>query len=157
MQRITPCLWFDTQAEEAMAFYVSVIKNSRIIGLSRYGEGLPLPAGTVLTVTALLDGQEVMALNGGPIFTFSEAISLVVNCETQAELDDVWERLSAGGEIQQCGWLKDKYGLSWQVVPAELGAMMMDPDAARTQRVMDAIMTMTKLDIAALRRAYRGA
>ena len=128
MQKITPHLWFDNQAEEAMNFYVSLFKNSKILSVSRYEVGAPEPQGTVMTATFQLDGQEFMALNGGPHFKFNEAISLFVNCETQAEVDELWEKLSAGGEEQQCGWLKDQYGLSWQIVPTALGEMLGDPD-----------------------------
>jgi predicted 3-demethylubiquinone-9 3-methyltransferase (glyoxalase superfamily) len=154
MQKVTPFLWFDNQAEEAMNLYVSLFKNSKVLGVSRYGEGGPGPAGTVMTGTFQLDGQEFMALNGGPYFKFTEAISLFVNCETQGEVDELWEKLSEGGEISQCGWLKDKYGLSWQIVPTALGEMLGDPDPKKAQRVMQAMLQMTKIDIAALRRAY---
>lgn len=156
---ISPCLWFDTQAEEAAKFYTSIFKNSRIGAISRYGDGAPLPKGTVLTVAFTLDGQDFMALNGGPVFKFNEAVSLVVRCQTQAEIDHYWDRLCAdGGKAVRCGWLKDKYGLSWQIVPAMMDRMMADPDATRTGRVMQAVMQMVKLDIAALERAFeRGA
>ena len=126
MQKITPFLWFDNQAEEAMNLYVSLFKNSKILSVSRYGEGGPGPAGTVMTATFQLDGQEFMALNGGPEFKFTEAISLFVNCETQEEVDELWEKLSEGGEKSQCGWLKDKFGLSWQIIPTALGQMLGD-------------------------------
>jgi predicted 3-demethylubiquinone-9 3-methyltransferase (glyoxalase superfamily) len=154
MQKVTPFLWFDNQAEEAMNFYVSLFKNSKVLGVSRYGEGGPGPQGTVMTATFQLDGQELMALNGGPYFKFTEAISLFVNCETQEEVDGLWEKLSDGGEISQCGWLKDRYGLSWQIVPTALGQMLGDKDPQKSQKVMQAMLQMTKIDIAALRRAY---
>jgi predicted 3-demethylubiquinone-9 3-methyltransferase (glyoxalase superfamily) len=154
MQKITPYLWFDNQAEEAMNFYVSLFKNSQILSVSRYGDGGPGPQGTVMTATFQLDGQEFMALNGGPHFKFTEAISLFVNCETQAEVDDLWEKLSEGGEEQQCGWLKDRYGLSWQIIPTALGEMLGDNDPKKSQNVMQAMLQMRKIDIAALRRAY---
>ena len=157
MPMIKPCLWFDTQAEEAAKFYVSIFKNSKLGNLSYYGEGAPLPKGTVLTATFYLDGQEFMALNGGPVFKFNEAISFVVTCQTQQEIDDYWKKLIAdGGKEVQCGWLKDKYGLSWQIVPAALGEMMKDKDPAKTNRVMSALMQMVKLDIGGLENAYRG-
>jgi predicted 3-demethylubiquinone-9 3-methyltransferase (glyoxalase superfamily) len=158
MQKITNCLWFDDKAEEAAQFYVSLFKNSKILNVTRYGktvaESIARPPGSVMTVTFQLDGQEFMALNGGPHFKFTEAISLMVNCDTQAEVDELWEKLSAGGEKSQCGWLKDKYGLSWQIVPRVLSEMMQDKDPKKTERVMGAVMQMTKLDIAALKRAY---
>ena len=156
MQIITPCLWFDTQAEEAVRFYTSVLKNARIGTISRYGEGAPLPAGTALTVSFTLEGQEFLALNGGPMFTFTPAISFVVNCTSQAEVDTYWEKLSEGGRKDRCGWLQDKYGVSWQIVPTVLGEMMQDKDPAKSGRVMQAVLTMDKLDIAALEAAYRG-
>jgi len=158
MQKITPHLWFDNQAEEAVRFYVSLFKNSKILNVARYGEaGAKVsgrPAGSVMTVTFQLEGQEFMALNGGPHFKFTEAISFLVNCETQAEIDRLWEKLSQGGEQGPCGWLKDKYGLSWQIVPTVLGEMMQDKDPKKTEKVMEALLQMKKLDIAALRRAY---
>ena len=154
MQKITPFLWFDHQAEEAMNFYISIFKNSKILSLRRYGEGASMPAGTVMTATFILDGQEVMALNAGPYFKFTEAISFFVNCETQAEVDDLWERLSAEGEEGQCGWLKDKFGLSWQIVPTTLGELLQGKDAEKSKRVMDAMLKMTKIDTAILRQAY---
>jgi len=162
VQRITPCLWFDTQAEEAARFYMSVFKNSRIVGISRYGEAghevHGMPAGTVLTVAFELDGQAFTALNGGPVCKFNEAISLQVSCETQEEVDYYWERLSAGGDerAQQCGWLKDRYGVSWQVVPTVLIAMIQDPDPARAGKAMTAMLQMKKLDIDKLKRAVAG-
>ena len=137
--KITPCLWFERNAEEAVNHYMSIFKNSRIISLSRYGEAGPLPNGTALTVIFELEGQRFQALNGGPYFKFTEAISLSVSCGTQAELDGFWERLSEGGEQGQCGWLKDKFGLSWQIVPSALGEMMQDQDAGKTNRVMAAV------------------
>ena len=154
MPKITPFLWFDKEAEEAMNFYVSIFKNSKAKGVTHYGEGGPRPAGTVLTAAFELDGQDFVALNGGPHFKFSEAISFVVNCETQAEVDEFWEKLSAGGQTQQCGWLKDKYGLSWQIVPTALPRMLQDKNPEKRQRVFAAMMQMVKIDIAALQRAY---
>jgi predicted 3-demethylubiquinone-9 3-methyltransferase (glyoxalase superfamily) len=154
MNKITPCLWFDGRAEEAVRFYTSIFKNSKVGDISRYGEGAPFPAGTVLTATFEIEGQEIMLLNGGPEHPLTEAISLFVRCETQEEVDDLWERLSEGGEPGPCGWLKDKFGLSWQIVPKALGEMLGSGDPARSQRVMEALLKMSKLDIAALRRAY---
>lgn len=158
MHKITPCLWFDHQAEEAMTFYVSTFKNSKVGRITRYGEaGAKVsgrPKGSVMTATFKIEGYEFMALNGGPHFTFSEAISLVVNCETQEEIDEYWEKLSSGGEEGVCGWLKDKYGLSWQIVPTVLRETMQDNDAERTDRVMQAILEMKKLDITRLQQAY---
>jgi predicted 3-demethylubiquinone-9 3-methyltransferase (glyoxalase superfamily) len=154
MQKITPCLWFDQQAEEAARFYVSIFKNSKIGAINHYGEGAPLPKGTVLTVRFQLDGQEYLALNGGPIFKFTEAVSFIVNCETQEEVDRMWEKLSEGGQHQQCGWLKDKFGLSWQIVPTALGKMLSDPEPGRTARVMKALLQMKKLDIKKLEEVY---
>lgn len=158
MQKITPCLWFDDNAEEAVKFYVSIFKNSRIGSIARYGEaGAQVsgrPKGSVMTVTFRLDGQEFMALNGGPLFKFTEAVSLIVNCKTQTEVDGLWEKLSEGGAKGQCGWLKDKYGLSWQIVPTVLGRMLQDKDARKSERVMAALLQMTKLDIAGLKQAY---
>jgi len=154
MQKITPFLWFDGKAEEAANFYVSIFKNSKIASVTRYGEAGPGPKGTVMIVKFQLGGEEFLALNGGPQFTFSPAVSLVANCETQAEVDELWEKLSAGGEKLNCGWLTDKYGLSWQVVPTIVGELMQDKDAEKTNRVMQAIMGMNKLEIAGLRRAY---
>jgi predicted 3-demethylubiquinone-9 3-methyltransferase (glyoxalase superfamily) len=160
MQKIMPCLWFDNEAEEAARFYASIFKNSKIGIITRYGEEAAKasgrPKGTVMTVTFQLDGQEFMALNGGPQFTFSPAISLVVNCQTQNEIDELWEKLSEGGEKVECGWLKDKFGVSWQVVPSVLGQMLQDKDAKKTERVMKALLQMKKLDIEALRNAYAG-
>ena len=154
MQKITPFLWFDDQAEEAAHFYISLFKNSKVTSTTRYGEEGPGPSGSVMTVAFQLAGQEFIALNGGPQFKFTEAVSFVVNCETQDEIDYYWETLSAGGEKVQCGWLTDKYGLSWQVVPTKLTEWARD--AAGLQRVMHALMQMKKLDIAALQKAYDG-
>ena len=154
MQKITPFLWFDDQAEEAMNYYVSIFKNSKIVSVNRYGDAGPGPKGKVMTATFQLNGQEFMALNGGPEFRFTEAISFFVNCETQQEVDELWEKLSAGGEEQRCGWLKDKYGLSWQIIPTVLGELMGDQDAEKAGRVTQAMLQMNKIDIAGLRRAY---
>lgn len=155
-QKIAPCLWFNDNGEEAANFYVSVFKNSKIKKISRYGKKAPLPEGTALTVAFELEGQSFLALNGGPVFKFTEAISFVVNCETQDEIDEFWKKLSAGGQEQQCGWLKDKYGLSWQVVPAKLGELLQDKDPEKSGRVMQALMKMHKLDLAVLEKAYKG-
>jgi predicted 3-demethylubiquinone-9 3-methyltransferase (glyoxalase superfamily) len=154
MQKITPFLWFNDNAEEAVNFYVSIFRNSRIVSMSRYPEGTPGPAGKVMTATFQLEGQEFIALNGGPEFKFTEAISFFVNCETQKEVDDLWEKLSAGGEKGPCGWLKDKYGVSWQIVPTALGQMLQDQDPQRSQNVMQAMLKMTKIDVETLRRVY---
>jgi predicted 3-demethylubiquinone-9 3-methyltransferase (glyoxalase superfamily) len=156
MQKITPFLWFDNQAEEAMNFYVSIFKNSKTLSCTRYGDVGPGPKGTVIVASFELDGQEFMALNGGPRFKFTEAVSFVVNCETQAEIDEMWAKLSAGGEESQCGWLKDKFGLSWQVVPPILSKLMQDKDPQKSNRVMEALLKMKKIDIATLQRAYDG-
>jgi predicted 3-demethylubiquinone-9 3-methyltransferase (glyoxalase superfamily) len=156
IQKITPCLWFDRNAEEAVNHYISIFANSRIVTLSRYGDAGPLPKGTVLTIIFELEGQRFMALNGGPHFKFTEAISLSVSSDTQAELDRFWEKLSAGGEKGRCGWLKDKFGLSWQIVPSVLGEMMQDKDAERSNRVMAALLRMNKLDIEGLQLARDG-
>ena len=153
MPKITPSLWFDTEGKEAAEFYVSVFPNSAITDTSYYGEAGPRPADTVLTVSFVLDGQEYTALNGGPAFHFSEAISLSIDCADQAEVDYYWNRLSEGGETSQCGWLKDKHGLSWQVVPSGLVDLLSDPDQGRSQRAMKAMLGMTKLDLAAVRAA----
>ncbi|MFJ2648094.1 VOC family protein [Streptomyces sp. NPDC087420] len=150
MPRITPNLWFDTQGEEAAEFYVSVFPNSKIKNISYYGEAGPGEAGTVLTVEFVLDGQEYLAINGGPRFTFDEAVSFAIDCADQAEIDYYWDKLSDGGEEGPCGWLKDRYGLSWQVVPAAMAELMSDPDQSRAQRAMKAMFGMKKLDIAAL-------
>jgi predicted 3-demethylubiquinone-9 3-methyltransferase (glyoxalase superfamily) len=154
MQRISPFLWFDNQAEEAANLYVSIFDNSRIVKVSRYGDAGPGPKGTVMVVEFELDGQRFQALNGGPMFKFTEAISLSITCKTQEEVDRYWNALSRGGQESQCGWLKDKYGLSWQVVPTALGELMSDPDPAKARRVMEAMLKMKKIDIAALKRAY---
>ena len=153
MQKITPFLWFNDQAEEAMNFYVSIFKKSKVVSIARHGEAGPGPKGSVMTATFELEGQEFTALNGGPQFSFSPAVSFLVNCKTQDEVDEFWEKLSAGGEKQVCGWLKDKYGLSWQIVPAILGELMRDKDAEKVKRVTEAMLQMTKLDIAGLQRA----
>jgi predicted 3-demethylubiquinone-9 3-methyltransferase (glyoxalase superfamily) len=154
MQKITPFLWFDGKAEEATNFYTSVFKNSKVVNLMRYGEAGPGPKGSVMATTFELAGQEFIALNGGPMFTFSPAISFFVNCETQEEVDAFWEKLSEGGEKRSCGWLKDKYGVSWQIVPTILGQLLHDKDPGKSTRVMNAMMQMKKLDIAGLKRAY---
>jgi predicted 3-demethylubiquinone-9 3-methyltransferase (glyoxalase superfamily) len=154
MQKITTFLWFDNQAEEAMNFYTSIFKNSKIKNIARYGEAGPGPKGSVMIGTFQIEGQDFMALNGGPVFSFTPAISLYVNCETQEEVDELWEKLSAGGEKSRCGWLKDKYGLSWQIIPTALGEMMQDKDPAKSQRVMKAMLQMDKIDIKTLRQAY---
>jgi predicted 3-demethylubiquinone-9 3-methyltransferase (glyoxalase superfamily) len=157
MQRITPCLWFDTEAEDAADFYVSVFKNSQVVSVSRYGEAGPRPAGTVMTVDFELDGQAFIALNGGPEFPFTEAVSLQVDGETQEEVDRYWSVLSEGGEEGPCGWLKDRYGLSWQIIPVALTELLNDPDTAKAQRVMAAMLQMKKIDIAALQAAAEAA
>lgn len=153
MPSISPFLWFDDQAEEAAAFYVSVFKNSRILSVARYPEGSPGPAGTAMTVSFVLDGLEFQALNGGPQYTFTEAVSFVVKAESQEEINLLWEKLTAGGSPGQCGWLKDRFGLSWQIVPPVLVELLDDPDPARSSRVMQAMLQMGRLDIAALRSA----
>lgn len=154
---ITPCLWFDTQAEEAVNFYTSVFPGSGISGTTFYGEGAPLPEGTALTVDFYLDGQQFLALNGGPHFKFTEAVSFVVNCETQQEIDEYWNKLLAGGGKEQvCGWLKDKYGLSWQIFPTEVSKMLQDKDKERAGRVMQEVMRMVKPDLDKIRKAYNG-
>jgi len=154
MQKIIPFLWFDGKAEEAANFYVSLFKDSRIVNISRYGDAGPAPKGTAMSATFELAGQRFIALNAGPQFKFSEAISFFINCETQQEVDDLWENLSSGGQKSKCGWLKDKYGLSWQVIPTALGEMLQDKDPKKSQRVMQAMMQMTKIDIALLKQAY---
>jgi predicted 3-demethylubiquinone-9 3-methyltransferase (glyoxalase superfamily) len=154
VQKITPFLWFDDKAEDAVNFYVSVFQNSRVTSTSRYGETGPGPEGAVMSVNFELDGQEFFALNGGPQFAFTPAISFYVNCETQGEVDDLWEKLSEGGEKGQCGWLKDRYGLSWQIIPSVLGELLQDENAEKASRVMEAMLQMTKIDIAALKQAY---
>jgi predicted 3-demethylubiquinone-9 3-methyltransferase (glyoxalase superfamily) len=154
MQKITPWLWFDTEGEQAANFYTSVFKNSKVLEVTRYGEAGPRPAGTVMTVSFVLDGQEFVALNGGPDFKFNEAVSFLVNCETQEEVDEYWTKLTAdGGEPGPCGWLKDKYGLSWQIVPSALNELLNDPDPGRSQRAMKAMLQMGKIEIEALRKA----
>jgi len=153
-QKITPFLWFDGQAEEAARHYTSIFENSKILDVARYGEAGPGPKETVMVVTFELEGQKFIALNGGPHFKFNEAVSFVVDCETQAEVDELWGKLSAGGEEGQCGWLKDKFGLSWQIVPSALPKMMLDPDSQRAKRVTEAMLQMHKLDLAGLERAY---
>lgn len=157
MQKITTFLWFNDQAEEAANYYVSLFKNSKIGTVSRYGESGPGPKGSVMVVTFELEGQQFMALNGGPVFQFTPAISLLVNCETQQEVDHLWDKLSAGGRKDHCGWLTDRYGVTWQIVPTVLGKLMSDPDPAKSQRVMKAMMQMDKLDIAVLEQAARAA
>ena len=156
MQKISPFLWFDTQAEEAANFYASIFKNSKIGSISRYTEAGPGPKGTAMVVNFEIEGQQFLALNGGPQFKFSQAISFLVNCETQQEVDELWEKLSAGGHKDQCGWLRDKYGLSWQIVPTALARLMSDPDRAKSARVMKAMLQMTKIDINRLQQAYEG-
>jgi predicted 3-demethylubiquinone-9 3-methyltransferase (glyoxalase superfamily) len=156
MPKITPFLWFDGQAEEAATFYVGIFPNSRIVTMARYGEAGPGPKGSVMTVAFELDGKEFIGLNGGPHFKFTEAVSFSVDCTSQAEVDRYWSALAAGGEEGPCGWLKDRYGLSWQINPTVLGEMLSDPDPARSKRVMEAMLKMKKIDIAALERAYRG-
>lgn len=154
MQSITPFLWFDGKAEEAMNFYVSIFKNSKIVSVSRYGEGGLGPKGSVMTATFQLDGQEFVALNGGPQFSFTPAISFFVNCTTQQEVDGLWEKLSEGGEKQRCGWLKDKYGLSWQIIPSALGELLQDKDPVKAKNVMQAMLQMDRIDIKGLRQAH---
>ncbi len=154
MQKITPFLWFNDQAEEAMYFYTSVFKNSKVGSITRSAEGDSGSNGKVISVTYNLEGQEFMAINGGPNFTFTEAISLFVNCETQEEVDELWEKLSEGGEEVQCGWLKDKYGISWQIVPVGLVDLLYSKDAEKSRRAMDAMLQMKKLDLAVIKRAY---
>ena len=159
MQKITPFLWFDDQAEEAVKFYTSIFKNSKIGKIARYDKAgekaAGRPAGSVMTIEFNIEGQEFVALNGGPHFKFTEAISFVVNCKTQAEVDKFWKKLSAGGKEVQCGWLKDKFGMSWQIVPTVLGELLSDKDAAKSQRVMQAMLKMVKLDIKKLRQAAK--
>ena len=157
MQKITPFLWFDGKAEEAVKFYTSIFKDSKITKVTRYGDAGPGPKGAAMSVVFQLEGQEFFALNGGPHFTFSPAISFFVNCETQGEVDALWEKLSAGGEKQRCGWLKDKFGVSWQVIPTALGRLLQDEDATKSQAVMRAMMQMDKIDIAGLQQAHEHA
>lgn len=155
MQKITPFLWFDDQTEEAMNYYVSIFKNSKVESVSRYGEAGPGQKGKVMSATFQLDGQQFMALNGGPQhFSFNESISFFVHCETQKEVDELWDKLSEGGEKSRCGWLKDKFGVSWQIIPNALGELLGDPDSDKSKRVMEAMLQMDKIDIATLRRAY---
>jgi len=154
MPKITTFLWYDTQAEEAANFYVSIFPNSKIVTIARYGDGAPRPKSSVMTVTFELDGQKFIALNGGPLFKFTDAISLLIECKSQEEVDHYWTRLLEGGQESQCGWLKDKFGLSWQVTPTALGEMLSDPDRAKANRVMQAMLKMKKIDIPALQRAY---
>ena len=156
MQKITPFLWFDNQAEEAMNFYVSIFKNSKVVSVTRYGDAGPGPKGTVMSAIFELEGQQFYALNGGPQFSFTPAISFFVTCETQQEVDEFWEKLSAGGRKNRCGWLNDKYGLSWQIIPSVLGKMLQDNDAEKSKRVMQAMLQMDKIEIEGLKRAYEG-
>ena len=157
MQKITPCLWFDTEGEEAARFYTSIFPNSRIVEVARYGSAGPRPEGTVMTVSFELDGQSFVALNGGPDFTFNEAISLQVDCDSQDEVDSYWNALTEGGEEGPCGWLKDRYGVSWQIVPKVLTELISDPDQEKAQRVMAAMLQMGKIEIAELEKAAAGA
>ena len=154
MQKISPFLWFDGNAEEAVNFYVSIFKDSKILNLSRYGEAGPGPKGSVMSATLQLHGQEFIALNGGPHFKFTPAISFFVHCQTQEEVDDLWEKLSAGGRKDRCGWLTDRYGLSWQIIPDVLGKMLNDPDREKSNRVMNAMLQMQKIEIKKLEQAY---
>ena len=154
MQKITPFLWFNDNAEEAMNFYVSIFKNSKVVRVSRYGDAGPGPKGTVMSATFQLEGQTFHVLNGGPLFSFTPAISLFVNCETQQEVDELWEKLSAGGKKERYGWLKDKYGLSWQIIPTALGEMLGDKDPQKAGRVMQAMLQMDKIEIEGLKQAY---
>ena len=156
MPRITPNLWFDSEAQEAAEFYCSIFPNSKITGVTHYTEGSPGPVGSVMTVTFVLDGQEYTGINGGPMFTFSEAISLLVNCADQAEVDYYWDKLTEGGKESQCGWLKDRFGLSWQIVPAGWEHLLNGPDQGRAQRAMQAVLGMKKLDLAAILAAADG-
>lgn len=153
MAKITPFLWFDKEAEEAANFYVSVFKDGRVLGVNRYGEAGPGQAGSVMTVTFEVNGQRLTALNGGPVFKFTEAISLYVDCRDQAEVDELWGKLVEGGRASQCGWLKDRYGLSWQIIPEALPRLLSDPDRAKANRVMQAMLKMSKIDVAVLERA----
>jgi predicted 3-demethylubiquinone-9 3-methyltransferase (glyoxalase superfamily) len=157
MQKIHPFLWFDNQAEEAMNFYVSIFKNSKVGDVMRYGDGGPGPKGSVVTANFELEGQQFTALNGGPQFKFTEAISFYVDCHSQDEVDNLWDKLSEGGEIQQCGWLKDKFGIAWQIIPSALMELMSDPDPEKSQRVMEAMLQMKKIDIPTLQKAHAGA
>lgn len=155
-QKITPCLWFDGQAEEAANHYVSIFKNAKLLDVARFGDAGPGPKGSALTVRFQLEGQDFLALNGGPQFKFTEAISLSVDCRSQNEVDDLWEKLSAGGSKGRCAWLKDKYGVSWQIVPSALVELLQDPDPAKSKRVMEAMLQMSKIDIAKLEAAHAG-
>jgi predicted 3-demethylubiquinone-9 3-methyltransferase (glyoxalase superfamily) len=157
MQKITPFLWFDSNAEEAMNLYVSVFKNSKIVRVTRYGDAGPGPKGTVMSATFQLEGQEFYALNGGPQYKFTPAISLFVSCETQEEVDELWDKLSAGGHRDRCGWLQDKFGLSWQIIPSVLGRMLADKDPKKSQSVMRAMLQMDKIDVRKLQQAYEQA
>jgi predicted 3-demethylubiquinone-9 3-methyltransferase (glyoxalase superfamily) len=156
MQKITPFLWFDNQVEEAIIFYVSIFKSAKVGKVARYGEAGPGPKGSVMAASFELEGLEFTALNGGPQFKFNEAISFVVKCEEQAELDDLWERLSEDGQERRCGWVTDRFGISWQIVPSTLTPMLTDPDAQKSQRVMEALLKMTKIDMAMLEQAFEG-
>jgi predicted 3-demethylubiquinone-9 3-methyltransferase (glyoxalase superfamily) len=155
-QKITTFLWFDGNAEEAASFYTAIFKDSKILNVARYGDAGPGPKGSAMTVTFELEGQEFIALNGGPQFKFTEAISLLVNCETQKEVDDLWSKLTEGGEESQCGWLKDKYGLSWQIIPKALFELLQDPDPKKAKRVMEAMLQMKKIDVGLLEKAAAG-
>ena len=157
MQKITPFLWFDGNAEEAMNLYVSIFKNSKVVSVTRYGDAGPGPKGTVMSATFQLEGQQFYALNGGPQYKFTPAISLFVSCETQKEVDELWNKLSAGGHKDRCGWLQDKYGLSWQIIPTALGKMLQDKNPRKAQNVMKAMLQMDKIDIAKLKQAYEQA
>ena len=154
MQKITPFLWFDGNAEEAMNLYVSIFKNSKVVSVTRYGDAGPGPKGTVMSATFQLEGQQFYALNGGPQYKFTPAISLFVSCETQKEVDELWNKLSAGGHKDRCGWLQDKYGLSWQIIPTVLGKMLQDKNPKKAQNVMKAMLQMDKIDVAKLKQAY---
>jgi predicted 3-demethylubiquinone-9 3-methyltransferase (glyoxalase superfamily) len=154
MQKIIPSLWFDKQAEEAVNYYISIFKNSKITNITRYNEAGPGPKDSVMTVTFELEGQSFMAINGGPYYTFNPAISFLVNCKTQEEVDELWNKISQGGEEIQCGWLKDKYGISWQIVPTILGGLLNDPDPIKSQKVMKAMLQMKKINIEDLQKAY---
>jgi predicted 3-demethylubiquinone-9 3-methyltransferase (glyoxalase superfamily) len=154
MQKISPYLWFNDNAEEAIHFYSSIFKNSKTVNITRYGEGSPAPKGKLMSATFELEGQTFIALNGGPQFNFTPAISFFVNCETQEEVDELWEKLSEGGKEGRCGWLEDKFGLSWQIIPTALGELMQDEDARKARNVMEAMLQMNKIDIKALKQAY---
>ena len=156
MSKIALCLWFDGQAEEAMNHYLSLFERSKPLSVSRYGKGMPMPEGSVMVASFELDGQEIMALNGGPMFKFTEALSMLVHCDSQAEVDHFWNGLVEGGTPSRCGWLKDRFGVSWQIIPRAMGEMMSGSDKARSGRVMQAMMTMSKIDIAAIEAARRG-